>query len=215
MSWNPNTPDITKSVKANSAPMISNNQYIEQKMGNEVVGTNTLTTRDHFWSVGATIDGRHRFIQSPAFTVGAIPTDPVVGSGMDGVLYLKTTNTRAEWFHRNSSGIYQAVPSFLQGTVAVPTSSFTNVVEVPPNVYGEIIMFTTALGNDSGVSGFFRSNATIVESWSLVQSDGSGSTDSTPLKFASGSDATTRFILARRSDAGSATWNYRITYRAI
>jgi len=215
MAWSSTAPLGSVSVKANRSILGDNTSYIETTMGNSVVGTNTNTTRDHFWNVGSNEDGRHRFINSPAFTVGGLPTDPVIGSGMDGVLYLKTTNSRAEWFHRNSSGIYQAVPSFLSRSIAVPsTSTYNNIIAVPANVYGQVAMYTTALGKFSGVTAHFRSNGTIVETWGLTQSDDSTSAN-VPLKFASGSDATTLFIKVRRSDASSATWNYRITYRAF
>lgn len=112
MTWNAASPDGTISVKANRTQMNANNQYIQTTMGNSVVGTNTVTTRDHFWDVGTTEDGRHRFIQSPAFTVGGLPTDPVVGTGMDGVGYYKT-KTAAE------STAQQDVQPFFRNTTQI------------------------------------------------------------------------------------------------
>jgi hypothetical protein len=218
MPWNSVSPDGSISVKANRVKMNENTTYTEVTMGNSVVGTNTTSTRDHFWNVGSNEDGRHRFIQSPAFTVGAVAADPVIGTGMDGVQYLKSdglTPARIEGFYRNSSGIYQHIPAFLSGSVAVNSSgTYSNVVAVPANCYGQIFMYTTALGKFSGVTGHFRSNATIVEAWGLTQSDDSTDTN-VPLKFASGTDAVDLNLKARRSDAGAATWNYRITYRAF
>lgn len=212
MPWNSTWPVGSSSVKTNRSSGQQNTTYIETTMGNSVVGTNTVTTRDHFWNVGANEDGRHRFIQSPAFTVGAVATDPVIGTGMDGVSYLKTVSGRVEGFYRNAEGIYQYIPAFLSGSVAIPTTSYTTVVAVPADSYGEITMYTTALGRYSGVTAHFRSNGSTVEAWGLTQSDDTSS-NNTPLKFASAGDASGLNIRARRSDAGSATWNYRITYR--
>ncbi len=213
MPWNSTAPLGSVSVKANRTIIQQNTSYIETTMGNSIVGTNTTSTRDHFWDVGTNEDGRHRFLNFPAFTVGAVAADPVIGTGMDVVRYVKTTNGRVQGFFRNAQGIYQDVPAFLSGTIAVPTTSYTNLVAVPANVYGEIFMWTTALGTRSSQSGSFRSDGTIVEAWGFAQSTDSESS-STPLKFASGSDATTLNIRVRRSDAASAIWNYRITYRA-
>lgn len=214
MPWNSVSPDGTISVKANRTPMNQNTTYIETTMGNSVVGTNTAATRDHFWNVGSNEDGRHRFIQSPAFTVGAVPTDPVIGTGMNGVLYLKTTSSRVEGFYRNVQGIYQYIPSFLSGTVVVG-AGFGTVVAVPASVYGEIFMYTTALGKFSVVTGFFRSDGATVESWSILNhASGVGGT-SFALTFGNGTDASGLNIRAKVNDATAGlTWNYRITYRA-
>ena len=214
MPWNSTWPVGSVSVKNNRTTGNQNTAYIEATMGNSVVGTNTVTTRDHFWNVGANEDGRHRFIQSPAFTVGGLPTDPVIGTGMDGVLYLKTVLARVQGFYRNAQGVYQYLPAFLSGSVVVP-AGFVDVVAVPASCYGELTMYTTARGVYSGVTAHFRSDGTAVETWGLAQTD-NGSTSSAPLKFASGADASTLFIRARARDAANGlTWNYRITYRAL
>ena len=89
MPWNSTAPLGTVSVKANRQILQDNTTYIEDSMGNDVVGTNNGTVRDHFWDVDPNLDGRHRFFQSVGFTVGGLPEDPVVGTGMDGVLFLK------------------------------------------------------------------------------------------------------------------------------
>ena len=168
--------------------------------------------------MGANYDGRHRFIKSPAYTVSGSPADPGgtgLGTSMDGILYLKTTNSQAQWFHRNTSKIYQVTPTLLTGTVAVPTTSYVTVVAVPANVFGEIFMYTTALGEVSCQTGYFRSNGTTVESWAVSFFKQSGTSATIALKFANGSQASGLNIRARRGDAASATWNYRITYRAL
>ena len=89
MSWNPLFPIGTISVKANEVIGTGNMSYIQTTMGVDPIGTNAVTTRDHFWDVGANEDGRHRFVQSPDFTVGGNPADPVIGTGMDVVYYSK------------------------------------------------------------------------------------------------------------------------------
>jgi hypothetical protein len=215
MPWNSDWPVNTISVKANQVKGDQNTKYIQVTMGNSVVGTNTTSTRDHFWNVGANEDGRHRFIQSPAFTVATVAADPVIGTGMDAVEYVKTTNGRAERFHRNVQGIYQYVPSFLEGSVVVP-DSYTNVVAVPANVYGEIFMYTTAMGELSTCVGFFRSNDVLNESWALFyRIEGTGSGRSA-LRFGNGANASGLNIRARKSDGiAGQTWFYRITYRAL
>lgn len=221
MAWDVDWPDGDRSVKANQAVGNNNMVYIQTTMGNSAVGTNTNSTRDHFWDVGGDEDGRHRFIQSMGFTVGGLATDPVIGTGMDGVIYLKEASTdigRIEGFYRNADGIFQFIPSFLSGTIAIPSSnSYTTIVTVPPNVYGEIVMWQTAdAGNSStnSCAGHFRSDDDTCEAWSFTQSTDTADT-SVPLKFASSSSASGLNLRARRSDASSATWNYRITYRAI
>jgi len=218
MAWNAASPDGTISVKANRTQMNANNTYTQTTMGDSVVGTNTVTTRDHFWNVGTNEDGRHRFIQSPAFTVGGSPTDPLVGTGMDGVLYLKTTNTRAEWFHRNSSGIYQVTPGYKSGTVTVSVTAkaYTTITSVPENVWGEIYMWRTTQGKNTVQQGFFRSDASIVEAFSLSMKVQGSSSDIVNLKFGNGSEAVGLNIRARNDSAtDNVSWNYRITYRAI
>ena len=215
MPWNSTWPLGTTSVKANRPTGQENTTYIETTMGNSIVGTNTNTTRDHFWNVGADEDGRHRFVQSPAFTVGGNPDDPVIGSGMDGVRYLKLTNGTVQGFYRNVEGIYEYIPTFLSGTHVV-TASFTNMVTVPDNVYGEIFMYTTALGRNSGQSGFFKATSGVCEAWAYgmrIQGD----TDALyNVQFGNGSNASGLNIRVIRDQASAGlTWNYRITYRAV
>jgi hypothetical protein len=222
MAWNSVAPLGSVSVRANRAILGDNTSYIETTMGNSIIGTNTTSTRDHFWNVGANEDGRHRFINSPAFTVGAVPTDPVIGSGMDGVLYLKTTNSRAEWFHRNSSGIYQAVPSVKTGTKLLGDSStYVSVTSVPANVYGEIFMYSTAGATTEQrryrtVTGYFRSDATRVDTWGYLYTIQGSSSSEQGLKFGNGSESNLLEIQARTASATSnLTWTYIVTYRAL
>lgn len=229
MVWNSVWPIGTVSVRANRTTGAQNTAYIEDTMGNTVAGAfpQSAGTRDHFWKVSSDFDGRHRFIQSPKFESPAgTATDPVLGTQMDGVTYLRkvsVTDTTIQGFYQNAQGIYQHIPTFLQGTVAITSSStttYTNIITVPANVYGQIAMYqvnglgVAVLGKYSGVTAHFRSDATTVEAWGITQSDQDTSSN-VPLKFGNGSKANGLMLMARRSDAGSATWLYRITYRAI
>lgn len=217
MPWNSVWPIGTTSVKNNKTTGNQNTTYIETTMGNSVVGTNTTTTRDHFWDVGSNEDGRHRFINSPGFTVGGTATDAVIGAGMDAVIYAKETNSRVEWFHRNSSGIYQFVPSFKSGTVTIDNdgSTYANLTEVPENVYGEVFCYTSALGQLSGQTAFFRSNGSTVEAWSIAMVPNTVNSVTIALKFGNGAQASGLNVRARKAAGAGGTWNYRLTYRAL
>jgi len=213
MPWNAVWPIGNISVKANRTTGNQNTTYIQTTMGNSIVGTNTAATRDHFWNISANVDGRHRFIQSPAFTVGAVATDPVIGTGMDAVNYLKTTNGRAEWFHRNTQGIYQYTPSVIRGTVTI-ASTYNNLVAVPANCYGEVFMFKNS---DKGFcqQAIFSSKSDLVRAFSLrVKQDGTANSYYIEFDNLGGS----AFMLrVRRGDSGSfvdGTWNYIVTYSA-
>lgn len=214
MPWNSTWPVGNASVKANESTGTQNTTYIKTTMGGDAVGTNTTSTRDHFWGLGSDEDGRHRFIQSPAFTVGGSPDDPVVGTAMDAVLYAKTTNSQSQWFRRNSDGIYQVSPNVLTGTKTV-TSSYSTLVSVPANTYGDIFMYRTADTIYSGSKGFFKSNGTIVQSWGLYQGP-RGQGASLALKFGNGADANLLNIQVRSESAQSGnSWNYIVTYRSL
>jgi hypothetical protein len=191
-------------------------------MGNAVVGTNTDTTRDHFWNVGANEDGRHRFINSPSFTVGGNPADPVVGVGMNAVLFLKTTNNQPQWFTRTdiASGSiqYQATPNFLSGTKVISPidQDYTNIVTVPNNTYGEIFMWRNSSVSVAGQSGFFRAIGNICQAWGLLYRIQGSSDSKAALKFGNGTEASGLNIRARNDDSiPNQTWNYRIIYRAM
>ena len=155
MPWNTVAPLGTVSVKANRTILQQNTTYIETTMGNSVVGTNAVTTRDHFWNVGSDEDGRHRFIQSPAFTVGGLPVDPVVGTGMDSVAYSKlklaaeaVAQQDVQPFYRNASAIMQML-----GMRACAVFDSTGVIAYSHNVSSVVrsatgrytITFTSAL----------------------------------------------------------------------
>ena len=221
MPWNSASPSGTLSVKANRTPMNQNTTYIETTMGNSVVGTNTTSTRDHFWNVGSNEDGRHRFVQSPQFTVGGNPADPEIGDGMSGVRYLRrasTSDERIGGFYRSIHGIYQYIPSFQSGTVNLTLSgnSFVDLTIVPANVYGDIFMFNNSGGSLSAVTGFFRSDAALVQAWSIPNLiEGQALTNFAALIFGNGATASGFNIRVRKGNGANVVWNYRITYRAI
>jgi hypothetical protein len=217
MPWNSTAPLGSVSVKANRTILQQNTTYIETTMGNSVVGTNTVATRDHFWNVGSNEDGRHRFIQSQAFTVGGNPADPVIGTGMDSVLYAKTTNGRVEWFHRNAAGIYQFIPSYKTGTVNITSAAtYVTVTDIPANCWGQIFFFLDATPNISS-SGVVSSNGTITKGWSTrVRSDSSG-LDEYALELRN-NGAVDLNIFVRRGDSSSSfngIWRYRLMYWAF
>lgn len=220
MSWHPTFPVGNISVKANRTIGQDNTTYIETTMGNSIVGTNTDTTRDHFWDVGSDEDGRHRFIQSVGFTsTAAAPDDvyPVLGSGMQTILFPLTTNGEVQWFHKNlddNTNIYQFIPNFITGTIVL-TSSFANIEAIPANVYGEIFLFTTLGGNTRGQAGFFKTSASQCDGWSYAQRI-QGDTDPViNVRLGNGTDASGLNLRARTDEATSGqTWNYKITYRA-
>src|SRR6187200_1064734 len=113
MAWNTVAPLGTVSVKANKTLIQDNFTYLSTLLGDSIIGSNTTSTRDHFFNVGVNVSGRHRFIQSPKFIVGGLAADPVLGSSMDGVLYIRavsTSDTTVQGFYRNSQGIYQYIP---------------------------------------------------------------------------------------------------------
>lgn len=220
MPWNSTWPVGSISVKANRPLGQQNTTYIETTMGKSPIGTNTVTTRDHFWAVGTNEDGRHRFIQSPAFTVGGNAADPLIGTGMDSVFYARTINGQVQWFNRNALRVFQATPNVLTGSVVVSSSSsYATIIDVPNNTYGEIFMYCT--DSDTSIftiqSGIFKARGGTCQAYSLkYEGQGSGSSVNA-LKLGNGGEADNLNIRARRADASSSltNWNYIITYRSL
>lgn len=210
MAWSTLFPNGNLSVKANEALGQGNTTYIEETMGDDVVGTNTVTTRDHFWDVDPNLDGRHRFIQSPAFTEGGIPANPVVGTGMDGVNYLKTTNGSAQNFYRTSGGvIYQTSPNVLKGSVPLTINVTSDVVAVPDNCYGEIFMWADISSIRLIQKGIFSSSVTCFQSG--LANGTSTNQGANNIQFLSA--ASSLYIRAKPIFTG--TWHYIVTYRAV
>lgn len=213
MTWSSTAPLGSVSVKQNRSILGNNTTYIETTMGNDPVGTSTGTTKDHFWNVDATLDGHHRFIRSPAFTVGGNPANPGVGTAMDGVFYLKTVLGRAEWFHRNVDNIYQATPSFISGVVALADdTTFVTLTSVPADCYGEIFIWRNTTRNMQQAT--FLSGAAVVEAFSLREKR-VGTSDDYFVEFLNGSGAVDLNIKARLGSGAAGNYLYRITYRAV
>lgn len=223
MPWNSTLPIGTLSVKANRPKIQENITYIETNMGNSPVGTNTNTTRDHFWNVGGNEDGRHRFMQSPKFTVGGVAADPLVGAGMDGVLYLREVLGQVQGFYRNTSGgltsgIYQYIPAYVIGTVIIAgggSGDWVTLAAIPTGCYGEVFMF-----KDSDFSicqdGIFSTSASLVRGYSSRNKhDGTSDDYFVELRNVTGNGLN---LQARRGNSGSSSdgvWHFRITYRAF
>lgn len=217
MPWHSSWPVGTTSVRANRPTGQDNTSYIEATMGNAA-----NNTKDHFWDVAATKDGYHRTINMEQ--QGGHITPATIDMSL--ILYCKLASTDApdpQIFIKNTTqDRYQVTPSFKQGTVVLNNSStYVNVTDVPPNVYGEIFMFVTLVGTDSesrfrAVTGFFRSDDSKVNSWALTNHVQGTSDAVAGLKFGNGSEGSGLNIRARTDLATSnLTWNYRITYRAI
>jgi hypothetical protein len=201
MPWNSISPNGGVSVKANETIGQQNTTYTETTLNN-----------DHYWNIGSNEDGRHKYVNMPVQG-----SDPSISTGMSGILYLKSDGSRVQGFYRNVNGIYEFIPAFLSGTHVI-TGSFTNMVAVPASVYGEIYIFQTADGSTRGQAGFFKSNATVCDAWPYAQQvqSISSSTPKFNVIFGNGSNASGLNIRVRVEEAAAgATWNYRITYRAI
>ena len=207
MVWNSNSPDGTKSVKQNTTPMLQNTAYTELTLNN-----------DHYWNIGVDEDGHHKSVQMEDFANSAVgaPADAPIATGMNGCMYLRTvsgSDSSIQGFYRNVAGIYQFVPTFKSGSVAM-TGSYATVTSVAAHSYGEIYMF---LDNDSDnmAMAFFKSGATTVQSYAVTTQFSGSSTAATNLKFGNGAEASGLNIRARVSAGSNGTYLYRIVYRGI
>lgn len=158
MPWNSNWPFGNQSVKSNESPGLENTTYIETTMGNDIVGTNANGTQDHFWDVDAGLDGHHRFMKLPGFTVGGLPDDPIFDTNfIKAVYYVKqklaaesTAQQDFQCFYKNSTNIMQLLGIRAMGV-------FNGSGATPPQasvVYSHNLALQTA-----GTPGIFR-NAT-------------------------------------------------------
>lgn len=205
MPWNDSWPVGNVSVRANKITGQENTTYILDTM-----------RIDHYWDESGTYDGRHRHVSMQTTNV-----DVALPALVGGIMYYKkvsASNSRVEMFYRNFNKIYQVSPSFVEGNHTV-TSSFTNMLALPANSYGEIAMYTTTDdGSTAGAFGHFSSiydAGTKLYAWAFSQATSSSGT-SVPIKFANGSDASGLNLRVRTSDAtNNLTWNYRITYRGM
>ena len=141
MAWSSKFPNGNLSVKANEAIGQGNTTYIEETMGNQVVGTNTNNpqdAQDHFWDVDPNLDGRHRFVTMPEFTVGGAPADPFVANGSNVVYYAKllsATESTAQqdvqaFFKNNDTAVMQLLGIRAMGVFTANTGSNPTQAEV-------------------------------------------------------------------------------------
>lgn len=164
MTWNSTAPDGTKSVKANKQLLLDNTQYIESTMDSTANDTtNTDAIKDHYWDVSSTFDGRHRFVNCPAFTIAGAATDPVIGSGMGGVIYVKEDSISSvnELFFRNAGGVHKitsglsskACSGYIKTITATPAlTNVYNIASVTVVSAGNVkFTFSTALSNTNYV----------------------------------------------------------------
>lgn len=207
MVWNSLSPDGTKSVKQNTTPMQQNTAYTETTLNN-----------DHYWNIGTDEDGHHKSVQMKNFINSAVgaPADAPIATGMDACVYLRTvsaSDSRIQGFFSNTNGIYQFIPAFKSGSVAM-TGSYATVTSVPAHSYGEVYMF---LDNDSDnmAMAFFKSGAATVQSYAVTTQFSGSSTAATNLKFGNGAEASGLNIRARVQDGSNGTYLYRIVYRGI
>jgi len=116
MAWSSLAPDGAKSVKANFPILSANTTYTQVTLGMVANGSaNSTSTKDHYWNIDSNFDGRHRYINSPAYTTStAGAVDPLIGAGMDAVLYAKrklvgeaTAQQDVQFFLKNSSQVMQ------------------------------------------------------------------------------------------------------------
>ena len=200
MVWNSVSPDGTQSVKANVPIQQQNTTYTEVTMNN-----------DHFWKIGVDEDGHHKAINMENYadtSVGA-PVDAPIATGMDGVMYLKTSSGTVQGFYKNAAGIYQFIPAFLTGTVAL-TSSFSNVVAVPDNTFGQIFIWRD--GSRDMSSGSFTANTGAVQAISYLTLFDNNSTPQFAVQYANGTNASGLNIRAKTSAGTSGNYKYRIMY---
>lgn len=94
--WSSLSPDGSKSVKQNTAPMAANTAYTETTLNN-----------DHFWNIGVDEDGYHKRVSMENYTDTATgaPIDSPIPVGMDGVHYLRELAGFAQPFYRNINSI--------------------------------------------------------------------------------------------------------------
>ena len=220
MTWNSSWPLGTVSVSANQSTGQQNTSYIETNMGNVAVGTNLDTTRDHFWDVDASLDGRHRYINSVGFTVGGAPDDPVIGAGMDGVSYLReltstlsTAQQDVQPFYRNATQVMQLLGIRAMGVFngGASTPSQANVVYshnlalqsagTPGIVRGGAGLYTVTFANALPSNSYLILGGAIRNNSSLSKEllfEVSAATTLNTVK------STTRFLFMTRTDGGDA-----------
>jgi len=204
MVWNSNWPVGTQSVGQNQSTGAANTTYIE-----------TTQNKDHFWNIGADQDGYHRKVSMENFAATAIgaPDDPTIPTGLEGVIYLKTTSGTVQGFYRNAANIYQFIPAFLTDSFDL-TSSYQNVVAVPDETYGQFWFFTDDIGPNLAF-GYFKAAGGICQAWAIPQFIGGSITETVPLTFGNGDKASGLNIRVKSNWISPQKLQYRIVYWSI
>lgn len=202
MTWNAVSPNGTISVKSNTTPMQQNTTYTEM----------TLNV-DHYWNIGTDEDGHHLQVQ-----MVKKDSDLTLDTGMDGGMYLKETTDRVEGFYRNDEGIYQFIPSFLEGTKTLSTSN-QDIVAVPNNTYGWIFMFKIEVSGgagDNGQSGFFKAAQNVCQTYGHLMQKSGSSSGTYNVKFQNFSGGGGNLNIRGASvQGGTGEYQYRVVYWGI
>lgn len=201
MPWYPDAPDGTQSVQDNETILQANTTYIKTEMKD-----------DHFWDEDSDKDGRHRQVQMPKQG-----SDPMLGAKMDGVIYYKedgTSDNRVQGFYRNESNIYQFIPAFITGTVAL-TTSYATVSAVPDETYGQIWLWIDDT-SDSCVMGWFRAYGGVVHGFTPAIFFGNSKTATREILLGNNNEVSALNLQARVTSTGTAgDYQYRLIYWAM
>lgn len=211
MVWASTSPDGTQSVKANVPIQQQNTTYIETTMGN--VLSNAEPSQDHFWNLDPS-SGHHRQVQMKQYssTYTGAPADPSLAGSFDGSLYLKSVNGTVQGFYKNAAGIYQFIPGYLTGAVALNTN-YVDVVTVPDNCYGLVWIFRGSGDFEMGF-GSFKADGGKCQGYCCPSNLGNSSSANLALRFANGNLATNLKLRAKTDGANPGLYNYKVIYWA-
>ncbi len=176
----------------------------------------TLINSDHvFNDTAQATDGVHRQV---TLIDRAIPTTLPLGTNSVLYSFLASDSSSDLWFF-NGTLNNQVNWRSLQGTCTM-SSTFSNVVDIPPNCYGVIYMFRDS-GTEGMVnaSGTFASTNSLVSGFSYAQKFASGRDPGETIRFGFFGDGASGLTLRARNDKGIAiydgVWQYRAFYRLI
>lgn len=89
MTWNTTAPDGSKSVKDNETILQENTTHL-----------GTYLNLDHFWGIGGTSDGHHRFVSCPE---DATDGGPALAGIANGLYYVANNGGRSQPFFKNTA----------------------------------------------------------------------------------------------------------------
>lgn len=212
MVWRTLAPDGSQSTKANVTILQDNTTYIEQTMGN--VLSNAEPSQDHFWNLNQ-YSGHHRQVQMTnyAATYAGAPLEPTLNANMDGSIFVKIANDQFKGFFKNSTNTYQFIPAFVTGTHNV-TGSYTNVVALPNNCYGQVWMFKTGAAESDFGFGAFRVTNSVCQAFCFPSNVGGSTSANLQLRFGSGDQASGLNFRVKADGGGTGNYAYRLIYWA-